>query len=126
MTGEGRPWTFEADLVAGFPSTGELGGPIASLLGAGVKVELDPRFTVSLCRGRLGEESTLAPSVAVAELLLIGLHGKPLVFLEKNPRIDLWLLDDCEPDPDLDSDGGGPAGVDRCGPFVPAISDVRS
>ena len=57
---------------------------------------------------------------------MIDLDGRPLVFLEKNPRIDLWLLEGCEPDPDLGCDGGGPAGEDRCGPFVLAILDDRS
>ena len=108
VTGEGRPFGWPLFLESVITSSGELDGSKASLLGAGVKLELE----LYLTGGRF-EDLTFATSDCVpckGPLLLLseealapaGLVG---TFFWKKPKIEDWLLDELL----FFRDEGGPA-----------------
>ena len=66
-------------------TSGELGGSNASLLGAGVRLELEPLLTVAAGFDAL-EPLTFA-ALTLGELL-IGRLGRVPELLEKKPKID--------------------------------------
>jgi hypothetical protein len=81
VTGDGRPLSFARHLPSSRETSGELGGSSASLLGAGVKLELEPLLTAADLKASVFAALTLGE-------LLVGRLGRPPGFFEKKPRMD--------------------------------------
>lgn len=102
VIGDGSPITLSAAGKVSCLFSWSSGSSNASLLGAGVKLWLDP-LTVPLgkvvLRGALAWDRTVAPNL-----------GASTDFFWKKPKMDFWSLLDCEPEVDFFSEGG--LGVD--------------
>ena len=110
VIGEGSPVKSSAATRSSIPFENSSGSSNASLLGAGVKLELDPlteAFGSIVVRGLWsGNVVSLVFDRAVPAVL-----GESAAFFWKKPKIDFWSLLDCEPDVDFLNMGGVAVGI---------------